>query len=222
LSALTRTGPLRDAQARHGARWTEVAGMEVAAAFEGGEIEARRLAAVGVGDVSHRRRAGVKGPGARDWLAALGIEAPAQPNSYRLLDDATLLARLGLTEYVLAAPQASEAIARVAAQEPLSGVYPVTRFDAEIVLTGSDVHELLKQTCSFDFESLDPAACPLVMTSVVGVGVTVIALGAAPAPVYRVWCDGSYGGYLWTTLVEVATSLGGGAVGLDALGPLAR
>jgi len=196
--------------------------MEVAAAFEGDGAEARRLAVVGVGDVSHRRRAGVKGPGARDWLAALGIEAPAQPNSYRLLDDATLLARLGLNEYVLAGPQASEAIARVTTQEAPAGVYPVPRFDAEIVLTGRAVHELLKQTCSFDFESLDLAARPLVMTSMVGVGVTVIALCVSPVPVYRVWCDGSYGGYLWTTLVEVATSLGGGAVGLDALGPLAR
>ena len=45
MNALARTGPLRDAQARHGARWTEVAGMEVAAAFEGDEAEARRLAA---------------------------------------------------------------------------------------------------------------------------------------------------------------------------------
>jgi sarcosine oxidase subunit gamma len=35
---------------------------------------------------------------------------------------------------------------------------------------------------------------------------------------YRIWCDGTYGVYLWATLVGVARDLGGGPVGLGALG----
>jgi sarcosine oxidase subunit gamma len=38
-----------------------------------------------------------------------------------------------------------------------AGVYPVARYDAELLLAGRQVHDLLKQTCAFDFESLDPA-----------------------------------------------------------------
>ena len=101
-------------------------------------------------------------------------------------------------------------------------VYPVVRYDAELLLAGRQVHDLLKQTCAFDFESLDPAARPVVMTSMVGVGVTVLAFGSPQQRCYRLWCDGTYGPYLWNTLVEVAGSLGGGAVGSEALGYLAR
>ena len=90
------------------------------------------------------------------------------------------------------------------------------------VLAGRQVHDLLKQTCAFDFESLDPGNRPVVMTSMVGVGVTVLAFGSPQQRYYRLWCDGTYGPYLWNTLIEVAGSLGGGAVGFEALGPLAR
>ena len=36
---------------------------------------------------------------------------------------------------------------------------------------------------------------------------------------YRIWCDGTYGAYLWDTLLEIAIELGGGAVGLTAVWP---
>ena len=51
----------------------------------------------------------------------------------------------------------------------------------------------------------------------VGIAVTVIdASSAHAAPCYRIWCDGTYGAYLWDTLLEIAIELGGGAVGLRA------
>jgi len=50
----------------------------------------------------------------------------------------------------------------------------------------------------------------LVMTSMVGVGVTVSARRVAATVEYTIWSDPSFGPYLWTTLVEVAKSLHGG------------
>jgi len=64
---------------------------------------------------------------------------------------------------------------------------------------------------------------PAVLTSMVGVGVTVIAERPLRSRVFRqcmalrIWCDGTFRAYLWQTLVEVARDLGGGPVGLEAL-----
>lgn len=60
--------------------------------------------------------------------------------------------------------------------------------------------------------SVVPVKRPVVITSMVGVGVTIIPEWRAARPLCRIWCDGTYGHYLWETLLEVATSLGGGAV----------
>lgn len=222
MNALQRTGPLREAQLGHAKHWAELESMPVAAAFADPETDARRLVLVGVGDTSHKRHAGAKGPGAQAWLGGLGITTPTQPNTWLRLDCGSLVARLGLSEYVVAGSPHGETVERVATTPPVAGVYPVPRFDAEIVLAGRHVHDLMKQACSFDFEGLDLSTRPLVMTSMVGVTVSVIASQSPSGPVYALWCDGTYGPYLWTTLVEIATSFGGGAVGLEALGPLAR
>ena len=52
---------------------------------------------------------------------------------------------------------------------------------------------------------------------VIVVLVVVLPFGAGDGHAYRVWCDGTYGAWLWKTLVEIARELGGGPVGLDAL-----
>ena len=36
-------------------------------------------------------------------------------------------------------------------------------------------------------------------------------------PVFRVWCDGSYGAYLWEQLLDIARTTGGAAVGIQAI-----
>lgn len=220
MITLTRTGPLRDAQASPVTRWMTIETMQIAASFAADD--AQRLLLAGIGDLSFKRRAGVKGPGARAWLEALGLATPERPNSWVRTDCGSLVARLGLTEYAVVGAPGSAALERVSQAAPTPGVYPVPRFDAELLLTGRHVHDLFKQTCAFDFEGLDRASQPLVMTSMVGVGVTVLAFTGAQGPYYGLWCDGTYGPYLWNTLNEVAGSFGGGAVGIEALGALAR
>jgi sarcosine oxidase subunit gamma len=42
--------------------------------------------------------------------------------------------------------------------------------------------------------------------------VTAIPELCAGRPTLRIWCDGTYGHYLWETLLDIAGDLGGGAV----------
>lgn len=218
--APTRISPLFDEQAPHAAKWTQVETMQSVAAD--GSADAARVPLAGIGDLSFRRRAGVKGPGAAAWLNALGIATPERPNSYLRMDDGTLVLRMGNAEFLVEDVAGGSHAATMLATAPGAGVYPVPRYDAALVITGRNAIELTRQTCAFDFASLSPSAQPLVMTSMVGVGVTAIALDGADGTYFRLWCDGTYGGYLWATLVEVAADLGGGAVGLDALGRVAQ
>lgn len=218
--APNRISPLFDEQAPHAAKWTQVETMQTVASF--GSADAARLPLAGIGDLSFRRRAGVKGPGAAAWLNALGIVTPERMNSWLRMDDGTLVLRLGNTEYLVEdAPGGSHA-AQMNATAPAPGVYPVPRYDAALVVAGRNALELTRQTCAFDFTTLSPAAQGVAMTSMVGVGITAVAMESGGETYYRLWCDGTYGGYLWATLVEVAADLGGGAVGLESLGRLAQ
>lgn len=217
---LPRTGALRDAQEGLATRWATLDAMQVAAAF--GEAESARLAAAGIGDLGFRRRAGVKGRGAQAWLHALGVATPEQPNQWLALPCGSVVARLGDSEFVLVAGADRQLVDRAATTAPGPGVYPVARFDADLVLAGRRVPELLLQTCALDFAGLDLDRRPLVMTSMVGVGVTVLAMSGEQGPRYRLWCDGTYGGYLWRTLTAIAGELGGGAVGVENFGSSGR
>lgn len=217
---LPRTGALRDAQQAHATRWSTLDTMQVAAAF--GDAEAARLNEAGIGDLGFRRRIGVKGRNARFWLNALGVTTPERPNQWLALPCGSLVARLGDNEFVVVSAGDGHVINTITTAAPAHGVYPVPRFDADLLLAGKRVPELLAQTCAFDFSGLDAATQPLVMTSMVGVGVTVLALPGADGPRYRLWCDGTYGGYLWRTLTGIAGEFGGGAVGLDTLSAQAR
>jgi sarcosine oxidase subunit gamma len=215
MNTLSRTSPLHDAQAA-AAAWMVRDAMQVVRRFSNTDTE--RLRQCGIGDLSFRRRTGVKGPGARAWLQAQGVQTPELPNSWIGSAGGALVARLGLSEYLVeTADEGSGLVAQLDGAAPTAGVYPTPRFDAALVLAGAQVQELLKQTCSFDVDSLDSNARPVVITSMVGVGVTLIAQDSAVGRHYRLWCDGTYGEYLWLTLVAVAESLGGGAVGIDAL-----
>jgi sarcosine oxidase subunit gamma len=54
------------------------------------------------------------------------------------------------------------------------------------------------------------------MTQVAGISATVLRQTLNGEAIYRLWCDGTYGPYMWDTVLEIAEELGGGAVGLSA------
>lgn len=177
--------------------------------------DATKAARLGVADLSYLARAGVKGAGAAEWLAAQGLPLPDAPNRWTTLDDGGLIARLGTTEYLIEASPA--VIERLQNTPRTAKVYPVLRQDAAFALCGEHLDALLLQVCNVDFRCLERDPGQVVLTSMAGVGVTVLRSGIGDKRLYRLWCDGTYGLYLWETLCAIAEEFGGGCIGLDVL-----
>lgn len=214
MSTPARVSPLSDAQTPEAARWIDLEQMRVVAAFRQEQVAS--LETVAIGDLSFRRRAGVKGPGAAAALNAAGISTPPQPNQW-CISEGALVARLGLTEYLIEQHSSSDAVSRVLTVAAAADVYPVPHYDAALIIMGPLAADLFRQTCSVDMATLDAHQGALVLTSVVGVGATVAATTTAAGVAYRMWFDGTYGSYMWETLCEIAHDMGGGAVGYDSL-----
>jgi len=178
-------------------------------------------------DLSWRARFGCKGPGAPEWLGSQGYLVPGTANSAVLDGDGVLVARLGLSEFLIEA--VAGASKRVAASREQLGqgstprsspasVYPVPRQDLAIGLCGVGLHALLRQTCSVDFEPVFAAAAaaaagataaaaseagPVFLTSMLGVGVLAWPRHSANGPTLTLWSDPSFAHYFWHTLLEV-------------------
>jgi sarcosine oxidase gamma subunit len=172
-------------------------------------------------DYSWRQRFGCKGPEAASWLESLGFTVPQPANSCAMDQNDILVARLGATEFLVEAMGPHNQIV-VSARErfPRPGVYPVIRQDAAFILGGPRANDFLLETCSYPFAS--EASTRVVMTSMIGVGVTVVPHRVRDTTRFHVWCDPSFGLYLWSTLVEIAEEMGGGAIASDGLKPTLR
>ena len=166
-----------------------------------------------------RRRAGVKGPRAADLLKQLGLTVPARANSWAPLrlqdrdDSPNVIARLGNTEFFIEeqgeAPGIAALEAALDAQAgAFAGAYPVLHEDSAFVLGGAQAIDALAEVCNVNFAAPEfdtsGAHKPVVMSLVTGVGVLVLPQRTDGGAIYRIWCDPSFGPYLWETLGEVS------------------
>lgn len=212
---MTQSKPLRtspifdDLQALEGS-WQTINDMPALTHLPDDRLRASRL---GLADVSFLTRFGVKGTGAAAWLTQQGILLPDRPNSWCSLPQGGIVARLGISEFLIEDSLHSHVALQLARQHPPAQVYPVSRQDAALVLCGVAVNDLLRQTCSVNFAALSLFDRPLVLTSLIGVSVLLIPGERSGQPFYRLWCDGTFGHYLWHTLLTIAKELGGGAIG---------
>jgi sarcosine oxidase subunit gamma len=213
-----RRSPLHDVAAALAPTWANRDGMPVPFMFDSNDN--LRMAQLGIVDLSFLRRCGLKGPQSVAWLAAQGIDVPAI-NTWEPLTDGGLVARLGKSEFLLEDASGGTRTQKLAADLAAlpAGVCPVLRQDAAFALTGAALGTLLCQTCNVNFNTVDLKTRQLALTSMVGVPVVVSPGEMAGQPCYRLWCDGTYGGYLWQTLLDIASELGGGAVGVGCLMP---
>ena len=101
-------------------------------------------------------------------------------------------------------------------QRGLPGVYPVLRQDAGNRGWPGSVANSLAQTCSVNFIGSILTAATAgddFHGRRVGTGRSRMRKGK---PLFRIWCDGTFGPYLWETLLEIAHDWVGGAVGIGA------
>jgi sarcosine oxidase, subunit gamma len=172
-------------------------------------------------DLSVLNRMGLKGPGAAEWLESNAIPVPLRPNSWTPLSNGGLIARLGRTEFLVEDAWQGDIASALRAKLGTGtvGVYPVLRQDAAMSLRGPCVQELLAQTCNIYFNCITPQERAATLTMMVGVAVTIIDASLDDNVCYRIWCDGTYGIYLWDTLLAIAVQVAGCAVGMSSIYP---
>jgi sarcosine oxidase subunit gamma len=213
MSAAVRRSPLSDWHSLHTREWGVRESMPTPVSYHEPLADD---APVRLQDVSWRRRFGCKGPEAGRWLKAEGLSVPEPANSWAVDAQGNLVARLATSEFLVEAlGDEHRRIDMLRALLPANDVYPVIRQDVAFVLQGKRARDLLLQTCSFNFDTLPLTADrsgTAVLTSMVGVGVTVIPRIVGMVREYRIWCDPSFGLYLWSTLVGIAKEMGGGAI----------
>ncbi len=209
--------PVAHALMKSTAKWAVVNDMEIAVEFASSETEQARKKILGVTDVSCFERYGVKGPQASKWLADHELAVPSNPNSWTLCSQKNLVLRLGSSEFLIEDQIGGSASKKLAKDiTRVEGLYPVARADAAFILSGSEVLNLLSELCSLDLRNNALLANDVVMTQVAGISAIVMRQTLNGEQVYRLWCDGTYGSYMWEMLLEVAVELGGGAVGLSS------
>ena len=192
-------------------------------------VSGRDQAVLRLDDLSARARFGCKGPGAEPWLTAAGYSVPPAPNSAILDANGIFVARLATSEFLVEAVEVQTvegtgATRRVeaslqqlrAASRP-QNVYPVARQDLVVGIEGSAIQTLLRQICSVDFvplfESSGPNSGPVVLTSMVGVGVVAWPRRTEGGSMLTLWLDPSFAHYFWTTLLEVGRGVGAMVIG---------
>ena len=213
---IIQTSPAAHAQPKSSAKWEVINGMEIAVEFASAEIERARKQVLGVADVSCLARYAVKGPNATQWLVERGIAIPAKPNAWAIDEQKTLVLRLGGSEFLIEDQLGGFVCNKLASDtKRVAGVYQISRADAAFVVSGSEVLNLFSELCSLDLREKSFADNHLMMTQIAGISATVINQTINGEQVYRIWCDGTYGAYMWEVLMEIATELGGGAVGLS-------
>jgi sarcosine oxidase subunit gamma len=167
-----------------------------------------------------QRRFGLKGPRAAELLQQQGLTVPGKPNTWAPLraqdrdDSPNVIARLGNTEFLLCEQVDATGIAALEAAlaAGLDGAYPVLREDFAVVLGGKRATHALAEVCNVDFAAQNAALKPVVMTLMAGVAVVVLSQATDTGTEYRIWCDPSFGSYLWETLASVARTTTGNTV----------
>jgi sarcosine oxidase, subunit gamma len=211
-----QTSPISHAQHHAHPVMGSLNGMEIAIEFDTPQLQQAHAALAGVAEFSAFARFAVKGAGAAEWLSAQGITLPSAANTW-LMQDSTLVLRLGNSEYLLEDQFVAGHASRLAQGSAPVGakLYPVARSDAALVLSGEHALSILAEACALDIAAELAESQRLLMTQVAGISVTLLKQTLNGGTVYRLWCDGTYGGYLWHELTAMAHEFGGGPVGLS-------
>jgi len=223
----SRLSPLHDALAHLHPTWGTLGGTPVALHFGDTAEEAKQAAVLGLCDVSALPRITLKGPGAKAAMEQCHVTVPDGVFAVASAGAGGVSARTGGAEFFVEDGPTDTAVARIRKllDSKPAGVYPVNRADASMLLSGSEAVDVLEQTCGYNFRNADEKK--LVYTRVAGVACSVLPRKLNNIAAFQLWMDGTYGFYLWETLLDIAGDMEihkpdaplGAAVGLHCFYP---
>lgn len=217
-----RTSPVHEQLVGLRPQWGSVSEMPVAIAIGDAAAESVTAAKLGLCDVSALPRVTLKGPMVADLLARHDIAVPERIYDYRSLGDGALIVRTGGSELFIEDSCHAAGLVdrlRAALAAPTAGVLPVWRQDVSLLLFGSEAVSVLAEVCSFNFRD---AGEKFLMTQLAGVSCSVLRRQWNGLSAYQIWADGTYGPYLWETLLGIVREAGGDAVGIGCFTPVAK
>ena len=195
--------------------WVTLHGMDAPLHFGSERTESTAMRDVAICDVSARRKLGIKGPNAEAWLQDQGMPIPE--GIYEWMDfENALIIRVANDEFFVEDSFKGGKIAQLSRllSWGRSGAYRVERQDTGLLLSGRRSQEVLAQTCSYSFRDHEEK---FVMTRVSLVSCSVLPMIESGVGTFRIWCNSSYGIYLWGSLTKIVEELGGRTVGVSSL-----
>jgi glycine cleavage system aminomethyltransferase T len=197
-----RRSPMSAIHGAGGARTHERAGWEIVRSYGDPAAEAAAIRdGVGLADVTPRGKVDVRG------AIDVPLRAAADAIVARIADDWAL---------VLTGPdeEASSASALESAEGSSAMVTDVTHAYAGLALAGPAAGDVCMRLASWDPDTLEPGAATGASFAELP---AVIVRGQATPRVLEVFVGSEFGRYAWETVARVVGTLGGRAVGWDAL-----
>ncbi len=212
-----RTSPVQSELEKLEPVWGELHAMRCPLRFAEPEEESERLGDLALCDLSALPKLGLKGSGAERWLRERGCPIPDKVYDWETIEEGGLIVRVDGEEFFLEDGLTGSRVADLAvvSGEGDYGFCPVQRQDTGLLLSGRRAEDVLRQTCSFNFEG---AGEKLVMTRVALVSCAILPIRIRGTLAFRLWFVPSYGIYLWQNLIQIVKELGGYAVGCECLG----
>ena len=218
MTAISRRSPVHDALEPLKPRWGRLHDMPVALDYGDARGEAERARTLALCDVSALTRVTVKGPGAERWLREQGLQVPASIYGVARAGRSDLILRSGGAEFLIEdGVSGNTALGLLGAGKGgKPDVYRIPRQDASFLLLGKDANDVMLETCGVDLSAREARA---VYSRVAGVSCALLPIEVNGIPGFQMWCDGTYGAYLWETLLEIIRDKGGGPVGMTSVFP---
>lgn len=212
-----RTSPVHSELEKLEPVWGELHAMACPLRYAAPEVESECLRNLALCDLSALPKLGLKGKGAEEWLLERGCPIPDKVYEWETIEEGGLIVRVDGEEFFLEDGLTGRGVADLAVA--LGGsddeLCRVQRQDTGLLLSGKRAVDVLRQTCSFNFEG---AREKLVMTRVALVSCAILPTRIRGTLAFRLWFVPSYGIYLWQNLFQIVKELGGHAVGYECLG----
>lgn len=215
-----------------GASFGELAGGAVALDYGDPAGEAQTARRMGLADLSVLPRTGFKGAGTVEWLAAEGIEIPAESNRALRQGDGALAARLAPRELLILGDLRGEggsidrlegrwAAAPLPPESPRG--YPVPRREthAWLLVTGAAAAQMFAKICGVDLRPAKFENHRIAQTSVARANAAVIRDDQGATLAYHLLMDSASADFFWPAVLDAMAEFDGAPVGLAAVHALA-